>query len=173
PVIGLLLAFGLLKINDQPFERYFLAMLAFFFKPRFRFWIKEPEEPKLEVTKINPREKLKETSAPPPSLPEIHDQLEKLSRIVDTRGWEEKEPTIQEPAEPPVADIEDRVLTKEKRAQIIKEKIGPLSDILEVPVEEKQHVNGLLEEVGKKILEKAQAKMVKFREARIKKRHQK
>ncbi len=89
----LFLALGLWQRQDQPFEALFLALVSFTVKPRKRIWLKEPI---VDIFKIEPPKPTVE--APPIDPREIMGQLEKLSQVVDTRGWSAKQPEIQEPA---------------------------------------------------------------------------
>lgn len=94
PPTILFLLLGLYQPQDQPFEARFLAMLNFFGKTRKRLWQKEPiaEIFRLETPPPKPE-------APTKNLADMRGQLEKLVRVVDTRGWQNKQAALQEPLE--------------------------------------------------------------------------
>ncbi len=108
PPTAMMLLLGLYQREGQPFEAYFLALVNFWFKPRQRIWLKEDVA---EVFKIEqPLPKPEEAHRDPR---EVRGQLEKLAQIVDTRGWESKQPEVQEPTEHPVIDLDGRLKTNE------------------------------------------------------------
>ncbi len=78
--------------DKQPFEALFLALVSFTVKPRKRVWLKDPIA---EVFMIEAPKPVEE--APAVDSRQVHGQLEKLSQIIDTRGWAAKQPDIQEP----------------------------------------------------------------------------
>jgi PrgI family protein len=88
----LFLALGLWQRQDQPFEALFLALVSFTVKPRKRIWLKEPIADIFRIIAPKPVEE-----AAPVDPREIMGQLEKLSQVVDTRGWSAKQPELQEP----------------------------------------------------------------------------
>lgn len=78
--------------DKQPFEALFLALTSFIIKPRKRVWLKDPIA---DAFMIEPPKPVHEDPAVDPR--QVHGQLEKLSQIIDTRGWAAKQPDIQEP----------------------------------------------------------------------------
>lgn len=108
PPTILMLALGLYQRDGQPFEAYLLSLVAYWFKPRTRIWLKEDL---VEVFKIEqPKPKPEEAHRDPR---EVRGQLEKLAQIVDTRGWAAKQADVQEPTLQPVIDLSDRLTTAE------------------------------------------------------------
>lgn len=84
PVIAF---FGLLtfyKVNEQPFEKFLLSALSFYFKPRKRIWkrIAEKEKPEAKFIPQKP--------SPPTQKVVRKSQLEELAYILDTKGYLEK-----------------------------------------------------------------------------------
>lgn len=105
PPTALFLLLGLYQRQDQPFEALFLSLVGFMTKPRKRIWTKEPIE---EVFKIEPPKIVKEVTQRSPE--EVRGQLERLSQIVDTRGWGNKKAELQEPSDDRGLENEGRIV---------------------------------------------------------------
>jgi hypothetical protein len=106
PPTALFMLLGLYQRQDQPFEALFLSLVSFMTKPRKRLWIKEPIE---EVFKIEPPKIVKEVTQRDPE--EVRGQLDRLSQIVDTRGWSSKKAELQEPNDETDLEMEGRLAT--------------------------------------------------------------
>lgn len=111
PPTILFLLLGLYQRQDQPFEALFLSLTSFMAKPRKRIWEKEPI---VEVFKVEPPKIVKEQTQRDPV--EIYGQLERLSQVVDTRGWGSKEETLQEPLADHTLEVGDRLVVPETPA---------------------------------------------------------
>lgn len=82
-LVALFLAF--IKIHDQPFSKFVVSLLSYIARPKQRVWHKELElegipyaetkEPKNRETKVQPQKMVEKSD------------LEKLSQILDTKGW--------------------------------------------------------------------------------------
>jgi hypothetical protein len=105
PPTALFLMLGLYQRQDQPFEALFLSIVSFLAKPRKRLWQKEPIE---EVFKIEAPKVVKTVTQKDPA--EVRGQLEKLSQIVDTRGWGSKKAELNEPSGEGLFETEGRIV---------------------------------------------------------------
>lgn len=105
PPALLLLMLGLYQRQDQPFETYLISLIGFLAKPRKRIWHKDPlaEVFHIEPPKLAPQEAHRDPR-------EVLGELEKLSQVVDTRGWSAKEPNIQEPTVTESFAASDRIV---------------------------------------------------------------
>jgi hypothetical protein len=104
PPMLFMLALGLYQREDQPLETYVLAVAQYFARPKVRFWQKEPIAEVFKVEPTPPKPQLKRRDPR-----EVRSQLSQLANLVDTRGWETKQPEVQEPDEQPVVDLADRL----------------------------------------------------------------
>lgn len=100
----LFLMVGLYQRQDQPFETYLVAIIGFFVKPRKRYWEKEPISEVFKVTPTPP--KVEEERRDPR---DVRGQLGKLTQVLDTRGWNSKQPELQDPDIVQVVDLGDRI----------------------------------------------------------------
>ncbi len=105
PPTALFLLLGLYQRQDQPFEALFLSVVSFLAKPRKRLWQKEPIE---EVFKIEAPKVVQAVTQQDPA--EVRGQLEKLSQVVDTRGWGSKKAELQEPSGEGQFETEGRIV---------------------------------------------------------------
>lgn len=92
PVILVFGILGLYRREDQPVETYLMAALNYYLRPRRRLW--NPEGI-IETVHITAPKKM--ARAKTKKLGEAeYSQLEKLARIIDTRGWAIKRPELTE-----------------------------------------------------------------------------
>lgn len=85
PIALFAAASGLLKINGQPFPKFFISLLRFLFTPRQRVWQKQnlPEQSAIKpeaahkTAKVGPKKRLS---------PE---EMKKLAQIADSHGFSE------------------------------------------------------------------------------------
>ena len=84
PIIVLFLALAFFKVNDRPFEIFFLSILTTLARPRRRVWKKVIYNPPYSEPQNQKKEKKKEIIKKP--HPE-KSRLEELSMVVDTKGW--------------------------------------------------------------------------------------
>jgi hypothetical protein len=157
PPTVLFLLLGLYQRQDQPFEAYLLALVTFYASPRRRIWHKDDiaEVFKLEAPKLAPVAAQRDSN-------DVRGQLEKLSQVVDTRGWSSKMPEVQDPAVVQSLDVGDRIQTAQQVATPVAapEEVKLADDILDFnnnPIA--QNVNELIENSVKDIREEALAKM--------------
>lgn len=152
-----LLALGLYQRDDQPLETFVVAVIQFFARPKKRFWDKEPIA---EVFRLEPPPPKPEIEKRDPT--QVRSQLQKLANVVDTRGWNPKDPELQEPEEVPVVDLQDRLGTEPLTTQPI---IAPApvvthaDDILASDSTASANLNVLIENSVKSIRAEALTKM--------------
>lgn len=134
PISGPLLALGLIRREGQSFETYFLAMIRFMIVPRQRTWLKD----NAKVTLMEP-EKPKETTEMPSSKDpaQVHDELRKLTSIIESRGRLPKGADVQAAdANVAASAISQRVVTPEATqvaSEIISTKVSaPRVDMLDM-----------------------------------------
>lgn len=82
-LLAVFLAF--VKINDQPFSRFVVSLLSYMARPKQRVWHKQLELEGTPEIKVAPKA-IKKTAKPVARAVEKSD-LEKLSQIMDTKGW--------------------------------------------------------------------------------------
>ena len=108
PPTVLMLMLGLYQRKDQPFEALFLALVAFWTKPRKRIWLKEPIT---EVFKIVQPPLVEDVTQQNPG--EVRSQLDHLAQVIDTRGarteFDEEGNAVEES---PLANLEDRLIER-------------------------------------------------------------
>lgn len=77
-------AFIFVRPNDQSFSKFFFSFMWFSLKPNRRIWHRVPSlgDMPLSDTEEKPVETVDE-----PSAEEVRSRLQRLSHIVDTRGW--------------------------------------------------------------------------------------
>ncbi len=107
PPTILLLMLGLYQRKDQPFEALFLALVAFWTKPRKRIWIKEPIT---EVFKIVQPPLKEDVTQQNPG--EVRSQLEHVAQVIDGRGVQiEYDTEGNEVGERHLLDLEERLIS--------------------------------------------------------------
>ena len=107
PPTILLLMLGLYQRKDQPFEALFLALVAFWTKPRRRIWLKEPIT---EVFKIVQPPLKEDVTQQNPG--EVRSQLEHVAQVIDTRGVRtDYDEEGNEIGESPLLDLEERLIS--------------------------------------------------------------
>jgi hypothetical protein len=84
PVVLLTLAFVFYRFNEQPFEQFLAALIAFYAKPARRIWKRDTTLADIGIMP-EPERKV--------GLPEVAkkkpvSRLDELAYILDTRGWE-------------------------------------------------------------------------------------
>jgi hypothetical protein len=87
PITGFFLLLGFGRRQEQSFEKYFVALVRFYFVPRVRVWDKD----------LSTVELVKEEVAAPEIITEKNvskSSLEQLALVMDTHGFM-KDPTIQ------------------------------------------------------------------------------
>lgn len=107
PPTILMLMLGLYQRKDQPFEALFLALVAFWTKPRKRIWLKEPIT---EVFKIVQPPIKEDVTQQNPG--EVRSQLEHVAQVIDTRGVRTNyDEEGNEVGESPLLDLEERLIS--------------------------------------------------------------
>jgi len=81
---SLIAAFAVIEIQGRPLPDFMVAFIIFSLRPRKRIWQKDIFIPDIAFVPSQ-----KETTAPSLEPVEVKSELEKLSHILDTRGWAE------------------------------------------------------------------------------------
>jgi len=106
PPTILFLMLGLYQRKDQPFEALFLALVAFWTKPRRRIWIKEPITEVFKV--VQPPLKEDVTQRTPG---EVRSQLEHVAQVIDGKIMQtEYDDEGNEVGESPLISLEERLI---------------------------------------------------------------
>ena len=95
PFIPFIFIFGLLGLyqrKDQPAETYLLAVVTFFFKPHRRIW---DQDGIMETVNITVPKKIQTQYTDGLSKTAVKSNLNRLSQIMDTRGWSSKNSEFQ------------------------------------------------------------------------------
>lgn len=100
------------KINEQPFEKYLLSVLAYYTKPQKRIWKRAPKketplviEKKEESQKISPKKVTRS-------------RIEELAYVLDTKGFVEKEETKE------TKEKEESSVIDEMKKKLIEKRSG-------------------------------------------------
>lgn len=91
PTTIFFIAMALARVQDQPFPKFLGSLILFIFKPKQRTWGREAPLPKLMVIKAKEKKKTE-----PEAKKMTKGELEKLSAILDTKGWGKGEPEMKE-----------------------------------------------------------------------------
>lgn len=86
PTTIFFLAMALAHVQDQPFPKFLGSLILFVLRPKTRTWQKEAPVPKLMIRKPGAEQKLK-----PEPKKISRGELEKLSYLLDTKGWGKEE----------------------------------------------------------------------------------
>ncbi len=92
PFIVVFATLGLYQRKDQPVEVYLLAMLGFYLKPHRRIW---NQDGILEAVKITVPKKVETHFTDGLTKIEVKSRLNRLSTLMDTRGWATKNAEYQ------------------------------------------------------------------------------
>jgi hypothetical protein len=90
PVSGLFLMLAFFRRDGQNFEQLLIAMVGYFGNSRKRIWQKDDS---LTTLYIAPKKEAE--AAVQRSATEIHGDLERLSQLIDSRGWNQQQTTSQ------------------------------------------------------------------------------
>ena len=129
-----LLAISFVKVQDQPFTKFFTSFVYYLLRPKKRIW--NQEDPKPEVKIRGKSQEQKEEIVHPDKTSVSHQAIEKLAQIVDTKGWK---PISSATVKGETIDLGGRV--KSAHATTLPQtKIEPkdAGDVLEVPPNENQ-----------------------------------
>lgn len=169
PIIGIIiggpptllfLLLGLYKRQDQPFEAYFLALLGYMGRPKYRVWQKEPIE---SVFQIEAPPVEKKNLQLDPRL--VRGQLETLARIVDTRGYSIKNADVQDQGEDQVLHLSDvgrlvQPAIYDVNVPIVESDIGDADDMFDAANNPAAHnLDSLIENTEANIREQMMARM--------------
>jgi hypothetical protein len=107
PPTILMLMLGLYQRKDQPFEALFLALVAFWTKPRTRIWLKEPITEVFKIVQPPLKEDVTQRSPG-----EVRSQLEHVAQVIDTRGVRtDYDDEGNEIGESPLLDLTERLIS--------------------------------------------------------------
>jgi len=104
PTSAFFIAMAVAKVQDQPFPKFLQSLILFMFKPKQRTWGRQAPLPKLMVMTPKAKQEVR-----PESKKLTPGELEKLSAILDTKGWNKGE-----------ADIRQRVVSQKEAKPKIK-----------------------------------------------------
>lgn len=108
PLIAVFAILGLYQRKDQPVEVYLMAMLGFYLKPHRRIW---NQDGVLETVNITAPKKIKTQYSDGLTNVEVRSRLDRLSSLMDTRGWAAKNSEFQANIViPSVSDSSDRLI---------------------------------------------------------------
>ena len=91
PTTIFFIAMAVARVQDQPFPKFLGSLILFLFKPKQRTWGREAPLPKLMVIKEKERKE-----AHPEAKKMTKGELEKLSAILDTKGWSKGETKMKQ-----------------------------------------------------------------------------
>ncbi len=130
PPIAVFAILGLYQRKDQPAEVYLLAMLGFYLKPHRRIW---SQDGVLETLNITALKKVSIQYSDNLSQIEVKSRLNRLSTLMDTRGWAIKNAQFQTNIVAPSADSPgDRLINPAVVASAQPSEIHASDDILDV-----------------------------------------
>jgi hypothetical protein len=90
PVSGLFLMLAFFRRDGQNFEQLLIAMVGYFGNSRKRIWQKDAS-----LTTLHIEPKKAAVVAIQRSATEIHGDLERLSQLIDSRGWNKQQTASQ------------------------------------------------------------------------------
>ena len=122
-----------IKNPAQPAERYLAAIVRFYFKPHKRIW---NQDGVIEAVQITAPPKLHHQYANTISRDEVRSRLNRLSNLLDSRGWAAKDaryqPNIILPTQPSAED--DRLISIDQLPQTLLQEpsdIHPKDDVMD------------------------------------------
>lgn len=151
-MVLMLLAF--FKRDGQDFESLLIAMIGYFAAPHQRIWVKddlieqfhiEPTKKAAEITQRNPRE--------------VMSELEKLSKLLDSRGWNlppDQDPSLVRPSMPATAHA-DRIVAPPQAPHAPDEPRTDMLDLKSSPLA--QNLSALLTKAADDVREEAMTQM--------------
>lgn len=108
-ISGIALAFAFVKIQEQDFGYFVMAMFNFTIKPKIYFWKKET---RLEEIPKTPDEEGEEEDSLSRDPEEVRSRLQTLASVVENKGWKSKEKgtrvTSQEETETELEEVAER-----------------------------------------------------------------
>lgn len=143
PITGFFLLLGFGRRQEQSFEKYFVALVRFYFVPRVRIWDKDLSTTELIKEEVKVPEVITEKNVPKSSL-------EQLALVMDTHGFM-KDPTIQLQDESNQAAVySQRVINPQQIAGNVANQTRTLQvtqqdDVLDASSQRSEQVNTLLQ----------------------------
>lgn len=143
PVILVFGGLAVFRREDQPMERYLLSFFNFLLRPKQRIWSPEGNYDHLIITAP------KNAEAPPQLKQDVEQargQLEKLAKVVDTRGWATKRPELTLPSDNQVigSDADDRLFMPDKPQE--PEEVHEREDMLDDDNPEARNLDNMLQQ---------------------------
>lgn len=159
------LVLGVWQRDDQPVETYLLALINFHLKPHARIWSNERvvEGVRMLAPELKPQPVT-------PDARQVAGQLKRLSMIVDTRGWSDKNGSLQEPSEGGQLTQEGRLAGQsdlpELRSQpFAGEEVPAGADVFDAANPIGQNLAGLAESANQQQMQQAQQQMAQPQQA--------
>lgn len=158
PFILIFAVLGLYQRKDQPVEVYLLAMLGFYLKPHRRIW---NQDGVLETVNITAPKKTKANYSDGLSKIEVKSRLNRLSTLMDTRGWAAKNSEYQTNVVVPTANIQsDRLIDPMQTATILPSEIHASDDIMDINNNPTAHnFDSMMQQVTQQTHDEALAQM--------------
>jgi PrgI family protein len=149
PPTLLLMLLAFYTRDGQNFEQILIAMVGFFAASRKRYWVKEEIT---ETYRVEPAKHIAEVTQRNPD--EVMGELEKLSTLIDSRGWN-KPPDIATSQIVPATKHEDRIVAPP--APHAPEE--PKTDMLDAKSPLAQNLSELLQNAAEDVREEAMNQM--------------
>lgn len=130
PFIAVFAILGLYQRKDQPAEIYLLAMLGFYLKPHRRVW---NQDGVLETVSITAPKTVKTHYSDGLTKVEVKSRLDRLSTLMDTRGWAAKNSEFQtNVVVPNVNTSSDRLISPVSAAVAQPSEVHASDDMLDI-----------------------------------------
>ena len=156
PPTLLLLLLAFYTRDGQNFEQLLIAMIGYFASDRHRLWVKEEV---VETFHIEPKKVVAEATQRNPV--EVRSELEKLARLIDSRGWNQPpqpEPELLTPRHlVPMTTHEDRIVTPPSTPHAPDEPQVDMLDLQRSPLA--QNLSELLRQAAEDVREEAMNQM--------------
>ena len=122
----ILLAISFIKVQDQPFPKFFVSLVYYIMRPKKRLWNQNDIKPEVKI-----KGKTQKEVVHPAKQSLSTQQIAKLAAIVDTKGWR---PISSETVDGEEINLENRVKsTPETKLPQSKIESKNAVDVLEVP----------------------------------------
>ncbi len=105
PIIIVLILISFVKIQDQPFTKFFVSLVYFWLRPKKRIWSQKDPLPEVNIKEKTIKEEVHITKNI------SHQAIQKLAETVDTKGWK---PIDSESVDETSIDTSNRIKSSEK-----------------------------------------------------------
>ncbi len=156
PPTVLLMLLAFFNRDGQNFESLLIAMIGYFAAPHQRIWVKDDL---VEQFHIEPTKRAAEITQRDPK--EVMSELEKLSKMLDSRGWNrppDQDPNIVRPSLPSTAHA-DRIVAPPPTPHAPDEPRADMLDLKSSPLA--QNLSELLTKAADDVRDEAMTQMTK------------